>query len=110
MYWCCAQVEPRRDRLASHCLTLAGYETYQPLLREERRSSHGRKITVTPPLFPGYAFVLIVSGRWNARWAAGVRRLLMDGLAPALAWPAGTKGGARYDRRSPGTILYVVRA
>jgi transcriptional antiterminator RfaH len=61
---------------------LAGYEIYQPLLREQRRS-HGRKITVTPPLFPGYAFVLIVSGWWNARWAAGVRRLVMDGLQPA---------------------------
>jgi hypothetical protein len=30
-------------------------------LREQRRR-HGRKITATPPLFPGYAFVLIVSG------------------------------------------------
>jgi hypothetical protein len=26
---------------------LAGYEIYQPLLREQRRG-HGRKITVTP--------------------------------------------------------------
>jgi transcriptional antiterminator RfaH len=75
MYWCCAQVEPRRERLASHCLTLAGYEIYQPLLREQRRS-HGRKITVTPPLFPGYLFLWVVSGWWNARWAAGVRRLV----------------------------------
>jgi hypothetical protein len=32
VYWCCAQVEPRRERLASHCLALAGYEIYQPLL------------------------------------------------------------------------------
>ena len=48
MYWCCAQVEPRRERLASHCLGLAGYEIYQPLLRQQRRSRHGsRKITVT---------------------------------------------------------------
>jgi transcription antitermination factor NusG len=37
----------------------------------------------TPPLFPGYTFVLIVSGWWNARWAAGVRRLVMDGQVPA---------------------------
>ena len=51
-------------------------------LREQRRS-RGRKITVTPPLFPGYAFVPIVSGWWDARWAAGVRRLVMDGLQPA---------------------------
>jgi hypothetical protein len=35
MYWF-AQVEPRRERLASNCLGLAGYEIYQPLLREQR--------------------------------------------------------------------------
>jgi hypothetical protein len=55
MYWCCAQVEPRRERLASDCLALAGYQVYQPLLREQR-CSHGRKITVTPPLFPAICF------------------------------------------------------
>jgi transcriptional antiterminator RfaH len=82
MYWACAQVEPRRERLASHCLTLAGYEIYQPLLREQRRS-HGRKITVTSPLFPGYLFLWVVSGWWNARWSPGVIRLIMDGLQPA---------------------------
>ena len=83
MYWACAQVEPRRERLASHCLGLAGYEIYQPLLREQRRSSHGRKITVTPPLFPGYLFVWVVRGWWDARWSPGVVRLIMDGLLPA---------------------------
>src|SRR5262249_15544874 len=62
MYWCCAQVEPRRERLASYTLGLAGYEIYQPLLREQRRSRSGRKITVTPPLFPGYLFVWVVRG------------------------------------------------
>jgi len=62
--------------------TLAVYEIYQPLLREQRRS-HGRKIIVTPPLFPGYLFVWVVSGWWNARWSPGVRRLIMDGLLPA---------------------------
>ena len=82
MYWDCAQVEPRRERLASHCLGLAGYEIYQPLLREQRRS-HGRKITVTPPLFPGYLFVWVVRGWWDARWSPGVVRLIMDGLLPA---------------------------
>ena len=82
MYWCCAQVEPRRDRLASHCLGLAGYEIYQPLLREQR-CSHGRKITVTPPLFPGYLFVWAVRGWWDARWSPGVVRLIMDGPLPA---------------------------
>jgi len=55
MYWACAQVEPRRERLASRCLGLAGYQIHQPLLREQRRS-HGRKIIVTPPLFRGFCF------------------------------------------------------
>jgi transcription antitermination factor NusG len=84
MYWCCAQVEPRRERLASYTLGLAGYEIYQPLLREQRRSRHGsRKIIVTPPLFPGYLFVWVVRGWWDARWSPGVVRLIMDGLLPA---------------------------
>ena len=55
---------------------------HQPLLREHRRS-HGRKIVVTPPLFPGYLFVWVVRGWWDARWSAGVRRIVMDGLQPA---------------------------
>src|SRR5262249_32226546 len=82
MYWCCAQIEQCHDRLAWHCLGLAGYKVYQPLLREQRRS-YGRKIIATPPLFPGYLFVWVVRGWWDARWAAGVRGLLMDGEAPA---------------------------
>src|SRR5262245_22437492 len=82
MYWACAQVEPRRERLASHCLGLTGYEIYQPLLREQRRS-HGRKIAVTLPLFPGYLFVRVVRGWWDAAWAPGGDRLIMDGRVPA---------------------------
>jgi transcriptional antiterminator RfaH len=83
MYWCCAQVEPRRERLASHCLGLAGYEIYEPRLREQIRSRSGRKIVRTPPLFPGYLFVWVVRGWWEARWSPGVVRLIMDGLLPA---------------------------
>jgi transcriptional antiterminator RfaH len=83
VYWCCAQIEQCRDRLAWHCLTLAGYKVYQPLLREPRRS-HGRKIIATPPLFPNYLFIWVVRGWWDARWAAGVRGLIMDGERPAV--------------------------
>jgi transcriptional antiterminator RfaH len=83
MYWCCAQVEYRRERLASYCLGLAGYEIYEPRLRQQIRSRSGRKIVRTPPLFPGYLFVWVVSGWWNARWSPGVVRLIMDGLMPA---------------------------
>jgi len=82
MFWCCAQIEQCRERLAWHCLSLAGYKVYQPLLREQCRS-HGRKIIATPPLFPGYLFVWVVRGWWDARWSASVRRLVMDGEQPA---------------------------
>jgi len=83
MYWCCAQVEYRRERLASYCLGLAGYEIYEPRLREQVRSRTGRKIVRTPPLFPGYLFLWVVRGWWDARWSPGVVRLIMDGLVPA---------------------------
>jgi transcriptional antiterminator RfaH len=82
MYWACAQIEPFRERLAMHCLGLNGFETYCPRLREQIRS-RGRKIVRTPALFPGYLFVWVVRGWWDARWSAGVRRLVMDGEQPA---------------------------
>jgi transcriptional antiterminator RfaH len=80
-YLACAQIEPFRERLAAHCLSLNGFEVYCRL-REQIRI-RGRKIVRTPPLFPGYAFVLVVSAWWSARWSPGVRRLVMDGEQPA---------------------------
>jgi transcriptional antiterminator RfaH len=82
VYWCCAQIEPFRERLALHCLGLNGFEVYCPRLREQIRIRN-RKVVRTPLLFPGYAFVLVVSRWWDARWSAGVRRLVMDGELPA---------------------------
>jgi transcriptional antiterminator RfaH len=52
-------------------------------LREQIRSRSGRRIGRTPPLFPGYLFLWVVSGWWNARWSPGVVRLIMDGFVPA---------------------------
>src|SRR5262245_35919168 len=81
-YWACARLEPHRERLALHCLGLAGYTTYLPRIRE-RRVSHGRRIEVRPPLFPGYCF-FVVEAQWHtARWSVGVIGLIMDGLRPA---------------------------
>ena len=82
MYWACAQTESRRERFAAHFLGLAGYDVYQPLLREQRRS-HGRKITVTPPLFPNYLFLWVTSGWWNARWCPGIVNIIRNGEEPA---------------------------
>jgi transcriptional antiterminator RfaH len=81
-YWACARLEPQRERLALHCLGLAGFETYFPRLRE-RRISHGRRIETRPPLFPGYAFFVIEAQWHTARWSMGVIGLIMDGVRPA---------------------------
>ena len=81
-YWACARLEPHRERLALHCLGLAGYTTYLPRIRE-RRLSHGRWIEVRPPLFPGYCF-LTIEAQWHAaRWSIGVLGLIMNGAGPA---------------------------
>ena len=52
MYWAAAQLQPRREALAAHCLTLAGFTVYTPRLREQR-VLRGRRVEVNPPLFPG---------------------------------------------------------
>jgi transcriptional antiterminator RfaH len=82
LMWVAAQLLPRREALALHCLALAGYLTYLPRCRE-RRLVHGRRIEVTPPLFPGYCFVVIEQQWHSARWAPGVASIIMDGDAPA---------------------------
>jgi transcriptional antiterminator RfaH len=72
-YWCCAQLDQRRERLALYCLDLAGYRTYVPRIRGPRRTSL--------PLFPSYAFILVELQWWQARWAVGVRSLIQNGSA-----------------------------
>ena len=76
------RIEANRDRLATHCLQLNGYQVYLPRIRE-RRIRRGRKIEVLQPLFVGYAFVRIVLQWHAARWCPGTLGLIMDGLVPA---------------------------
>ena len=38
---------------------------------------------MTPPLFPGYAFVAIMLQWHAARWCPGIRGMVMDGDKPA---------------------------
>jgi transcription antitermination factor NusG len=75
-------LQPTRTALALHCLTLEGYEVYCPRLRELRRD-HGRRVEVLLPLFPGYTFLRVVTGWWQARWTPGTCGLVMDGATPA---------------------------
>ena len=79
---CAARLMPKRETLATHCLRLAGFETYLPRIRE-RRLVRGRRVEVRPPLFPGYAFIVIVLQWHGARWCPGVLNLIMDGTGPA---------------------------
>jgi transcriptional antiterminator RfaH len=74
-YWACVQLESNRERLALHCLGLAGYQVYFPRIQV-------RKLK-TAALFPGYAFVLIQMQWHAARWSPGVIRLVLDGMQPA---------------------------
>jgi transcriptional antiterminator RfaH len=79
-FWACAQLEPSRERLALHCLSkVNGFEVYSPRIRPLR----ARREDDTRPLFPGYAFILIVLQWHAARWSPGVRRIVLDGAVPA---------------------------
>src|SRR5262245_54571415 len=81
-YWACAQLVANRTALALHYLALAGFEVYHPRLRVQCHH-RGRKLVVTPPLFPGYCFIAIELQWHAARWSPGVVRLVLDGAAPA---------------------------
>ena len=82
-YWCAAQLQASRERLALHMLQeIEGFTVYAPRLRQRRRY-HGRWIETLPLLFVSYAFVEIELQWHRARWAPGVIRLVMDGLRPA---------------------------
>jgi transcriptional antiterminator RfaH len=72
-FWAVAQLETRHERLGIYCLGLHHYQVFAP------RIATGRRAQPTALLFPGYVFVEIVSGWWEARWSAGVIRLVMSG-------------------------------
>jgi transcriptional antiterminator RfaH len=66
--------------MALHCLErVAGFEVYTPRIRAPRTA----RCQDPRPLFPGYAFVLIVL-QWHAvKRTPGVVRLVTDGGVPA---------------------------
>ena len=80
-YWTAARLQLSHERYALHRLAALGYTTYFPRLRV-RRVRGGRKIETAPPLFPGYAFVLIELQWHAARWAPGTLGLVMSGGLP----------------------------
>jgi transcriptional antiterminator RfaH len=87
-------------------LRQAGFETYAPRLREQR-IAHGRKVTRTPLLFPGYLFVWIELQWHAARWSPGVVRIVLNGGTPA-AVPDGVI--ADLKARETGGLIDLPRA
>jgi transcriptional antiterminator RfaH len=81
-YWTATRLVPQQERLALHCLGLAGFDVYLPRLREQR-IVRGRRVEVTPPLFPGYCFVAIELQWHAAHRAPGTNGLVMNGGGPA---------------------------
>ena len=81
-YWTAARYVLAQERLALHFLRLAGFEVYLPRLREQR-IVRGRRVEVTPPLFPGYCFVAIELQWHAAHRAPGTNGLVTNGGGPA---------------------------
>jgi transcription antitermination factor NusG len=42
-----------------------------------------RRVEVSPPLFPGYLFIAVVSQWYDVKWCPGVLNLIMAGDGPA---------------------------
>src|SRR5262249_37521408 len=75
---------PRRERLAWRCLGLAGYEIYEPLLRERRRRrDRHRRVIGMRPLVPGSLCGGVVLGWGHPRWSRGGVGLFVVGLLAA---------------------------
>ena len=83
-YWAAVRFQLKYERLALHFLRLSGFEVYVPRLREQR-TRHSCRVEVTPPLFPGYAFVVIELQWHAAHRAPGTLGLVMNGGGPAHA-------------------------
>jgi hypothetical protein len=88
-YWCCAQIDQRRERLAL-------YQTYVPRIRGPRKTSL--------PLFSSYAFILVELQWWQARWAVGVRRLIQNGSAEPTHVPDAVVDGLKLRENRDGLI------
>src|SRR5262245_1151969 len=105
-YWAAARTQPQREAVAQHFLELAGYAVYLPRLREHR-ISRGRKIETRPVLFPGYLFVEIVVGWWQARWCPGTLGLVMNCGVPVRV-PDGVLDDIR--KREVGGLIELPRS
>ena len=84
--WVAVSTHPHREQMALDNLLRQRFQAYCPVVR--RRRSHARRVEeVLRPLFPGYLFVKVGSGRSNWRpilSTYGVRTLVRCGEQPSL--------------------------
>lgn len=73
-FWSVAQTETQREGTAARFLKDAGYETYLPKIKIQKRLL---------PLFPSYLFVRIVDRWYPVNNTVGVINLLLAGDQPA---------------------------
>lgn len=74
--WYILVTRSRFEKKCDHLLSLNGYETYLPLLKELKQWSD-RKKWVEKPLFPGYIFVKFSSQeRFNVIHTDGIARIV----------------------------------
>jgi transcriptional antiterminator RfaH len=100
MYWTCAQLQPNHERLAWHCLRIAGFTVYAPRMRAPRHALQQKPRA----LFPGYCFVQIVLQWHAARYCPGVVRLVGDGGGPSHV-PDGVIAELRRHERNGLVVL-----
>jgi transcription antitermination factor NusG len=81
-YWAAVRSEPQREATAAAFLGRAGYVVYLPRVREWR-VRHGRRVAVTPVLFPNYLFVRIELQWHRIRKTIGVSGIVTVSGEPA---------------------------
>lgn len=77
-YWAVAQTISTREDTVAQRLDRIGYEVISP----KARFRVGRMYRVAA-VFPGYVFLKIHEGWYDAKWCMGVLRLIMNGESPA---------------------------
>lgn len=76
--WHVIQTEPKREAAVEVRLHNAGFATYLPKIAAGPGGSY------RAPLFPTYLMVEAADHWYSVRWTAGVVRLLMNGMKPAV--------------------------
>ncbi len=80
--WFLAQLKPNCGQIAERNLKRQGFRTFMPLEEGTVRRG-GRFVTASVPLFPGYIFVALETGKWRpVNSTYGITRLVSFGQEP----------------------------